>query len=63
MIVVVERALRKRDASQNTKSVERAMRRKKSLSNTTSRDVNEFSLFCFKNTVVDYENFESKDVI
>ena len=43
--------------------VEQAMRKKRSLSNTTSRDVNELSLFCFKNTIVDYRNLESKNVI
>ena len=63
MIVVVKRALRKRDASQNMKSVERAMRKERSLSNTTFRNIDESNLFHLKNTIVDYENLESRDVI
>ena len=63
MIVVVKQALRKQNASQNTKSVKRAMRKKKSLLSTTSQDVVESSLFCLKDTIIDYENLESKDVI
>ena len=48
MIVVVRRALRKRNAFQNTKFVEWTMRKKKSFSSTTSWDVDESNLFRFK---------------
>ena len=63
MIVVVKQTLRKRDAFQNTKFVKRTRRREKSFSNTTFRDVDKLSLFCFKNTIDDYENFELRNVI
>ena len=63
MIIVVKEALRKQNASQNTRSVKRIMRREKSFLNTTFWNVDESSLFRFKNTIVDYENLESRDVI
>ena len=63
MIAVVRRTLRKWNASQNTRFVKRAMRKEKSSSNTTFQDVDESSLFRFKNRIADYENLESRDVI
>ena len=63
MIVVVKRTLRKQNAFQNTNSIKRAMCRKKSLLNTTFQNVNKLNLFCFKNTINDYENLELRNVI
>ena len=63
MIAVVKRTLRKQNALQNTRFVERAMCRKELFSSTTSQDVDESSLFRLKNTVVDYENLELRNVI
>ena len=45
------------------KSINQAMYRKRLFSTTTFQNVDKSSLFCLKNTIDDYENLESKDVI